>query len=164
VSLRSYKDSYEFVLATLRGEASMDQMVTYEEFASKTLLIAAAGQHEKDIISILAEMPQRHKAPDFLSSFISKQALNRKYHTLFDWNKQKINSFAGLFGPGMRETIIEHCGGKQSTRDFFYIGSERNRIVHKGLATESIDKTFSEIWEFYESSQGFVNSLRSILH
>ena len=164
MSIESYKESYEFVSKALSREPSLDQMASYEEFASKTLLIAAAGQHEREIIKLLTDMPKHHNSPIFLSEFIAKQALNRKYHSLFDWNSKKINSFAGLFGIQMKNTIIDLCKEKQCTKDFFFIGSERNRIVHKGLATESLDKTFLEIWEKYQSSCQFITLLKTVLH
>jgi len=164
MSLESYKESYEFVTAALTRNAELEQMISYEEFASKTLLIAIAGQHEREIVSILTQMAKLHNAPDFISDFIEKQALKRRYHSLFNWDSKKINTFAGLFGTEMKTKIINHCGDLQSTKDFFFIGGERNRIVHNGLATESIDKTFLEIWELYESSKEFIVTLKSLFH
>lgn len=164
MSIEAYKDSYDFVSETLAKEPSIDQMSSYEEFASKTLLIAAAGQHEREITKLLKEMPAVHKSPGFIMHFLANQALNRKYHTLFNWKAKNINSFAGLFGDEMKQRIIELCGDQQCTKDFLFIGNERNRIVHNGLATESLEQTFPEIWNKYLSSCEFITLLRKALH
>lgn len=164
MSLESFKETYDFVHAKLKTSGELGQITSYEELSTKTLIIAAAGQLEKDITKLLIDMPRKHNSPEFVGYFVVNQALKRKYHTLFDWDAKKVNSFAGLFGSIKKKEIVQACSEDESTEDFFYIGSERNRIVHKGLASESVDKTFVEVWEIYISAQKFVTKLKDLLH
>lgn len=164
MTLEVFFDSYDFVIEVLNKQGNLGEIISYEESATKTLIIAAAGEHEKQITRILKNMSIVHKAPDFIGDFISTQALKRRYHSLFDWNGRKITSFAGLFGSEKRIEILAECQDKPCVDDFFYIGSERNRIVHNGLASESIDITFNNVRKKYYSSLEFLEILKKTLH
>lgn len=164
MSLVAFRETYDFVSNKLKESGQLGQITSYEEIATKTLIIAAAGELEKEVTKLLIDMPARHKAPTFIGNFIINQGIKRKYHAMFDWNDGKINSFAGLFGSEKKQEIISKCRNSDSTKDFFYIGAERNRIAHNGLATESINSTFEEIWTKYQSATSFVSDLKSLLH
>tara|TARA_R110002020_G_scaffold13224_1_gene47693 strand:- start:150 stop:692 length:543 start_codon:yes stop_codon:yes gene_type:complete len=166
MSLQELKQTHDEVKNYLLQEGGIEQFTTYEALATKSLLIAAAGEMERKFNKLLKDSPISYGSPDFLISFITSQAIERKFHSMFNWKSANINSFAGLFGPVKKAEIIDEfksLSGQKVIKDFIFIGSERNRIVHKGLATESLDHTFDEVWEKYLSASKILEILEKLL-
>ncbi|MGJ8757495.1 HEPN domain-containing protein [Acinetobacter sp. HC8-3S] len=83
------------------------------------------------------------------SEFISNQALERKYHSMFNWKESNANQFYGLFGDSfkehMKKLLRNNTTMKDNEKEFMFLGKVRNEIVHKGISTYNLNKTASEI-------------------
>jgi len=150
MSVADLKKTLEIARKAILENGSIGDQADYEAIASKTLLIAAAGELERDITQVLLKLGERYQIPEFLNEFIRKQALERRYHAMFDWNSSNINRFTSLFGKEKGAAIKAAIADDLIVKHFIFIGSERNKIVHKGLSYASLDNTFNEIWVKYE--------------
>lgn len=123
----------------------------------KVLLLASASYLEnatiEAILSLYAE-PQ----PQELRIFVEKQALTRKFHTLFDWKNQKATGFFGFFGEDCKARYTE----KRSAQDFcskvdafLQVGSLRNSLVHQNYADFDLGKTAGEIRDLHQEAKEF---------
>ena len=103
-----------------------------------------------------------------LSEFVKKQALDRKYHLMFDWNAKNTNKFFGLLGTGfkthMRNVIDAHPDYESAEIAFVELGRLRNMAVHENLATFTLDENTEEILTFYKNSQRFLDLLDDELY
>lgn len=133
------------------------------EIGAKTLLIAAAGDLERRFCGALLSLFQRQNTPAHLVSFVEHQALDRKFHTLFNWKTNNANGFIGLFGEDKKEELKDILNKEpydSQLKDFLYIGRTRNEIVHIGLTTASIGNTMDEVYSKYRSALSFVNFIQ----
>ena len=96
-----------------------------------------------------------------LSEFVKNQALDRKYHQLFNWRAKHANSFFGLLGEGfkshMRGVIESNPSYEKAEAAFVELGRLRNQAIHENLATFSLEKNAGDILDLYEESQRFLN-------
>lgn len=122
--------------------------VAFEPIATKTITLAAASYFEKAVCEILKKHAESMSNSTALVSFLDNQALNRKYHTFFDWKSTNINAFVRLFGnqfyvfmePKLAEENI-----KNSIKEFIFIGQTRNELVHNNFSNYSIQLTLKDI-------------------
>ncbi|MFL9827871.1 HEPN domain-containing protein [Rhodoplanes sp. SY1] len=154
--LRALRD-----LLRKQGEAS--DVVSFEELAAKTLLLCAASYFERHICSSLIQAARETGSSEVFCSFIEKQALKRKYHTLFDWTKPNANAFFGLFGQSVKEALCDRVskdeGLESAVREFMFINSQRNKLVHDNFAGTSAEVTFEEAWTKYNVALKFADWL-----
>ena len=96
-----------------------------------------------------------------LISFVQKKAINRQYHTYFDWNGKSANSFFGLFGEQTKKEIIKEINSDNSLEEgvkaFMEIGALRNIMVHEDYVSFPLDLTAEEVYELYTKSQVFIS-------
>lgn len=92
--------------------------------------------------------------------FVEKQAVNRKYHTMFDWSTSNANRFFSLFGNEflihMKKVMEEDQSIKVGMKDFMDLGSKRNQLVHENYATFNLDYTAQEIYQKFISAYNFI--------
>ena len=81
---------------------SPSDLIAFDVLAAKSLLLAAASHFERQLCDGIETAAAETGAGAPIVNFISKQALKRKFHTLFDWEKTNINNFLGLFGPEVK--------------------------------------------------------------
>ena len=67
-------------------EGSPSDLVAFEATAAKSLLLAAASYFEKAVCEIIKNHARSVWNSLALVSFLDKQALERKFHSFFDWN------------------------------------------------------------------------------
>ena len=133
------------------------------EVGSKVLIIAAAGDFEKRLGAIITAAYQQRSVEGHLVHFIEKQALEMKFHTLFDWKAPNANKFLKLFGEDMAATVspqLKDDPYKTQMEDFIGIVRRRNTIAHEGLAEASIDLTYAETYEKYRNALQFLNFIQ----
>jgi hypothetical protein len=133
------------------------------EVGSKVLVIAAAGDFEKRLNAIIAAAYQQRSVEGHLINFVEKQALEMKFHTLFDWKAPNANKFLKLFGDAMVATVsvqLKEDPYKTQMEDFIGIVRRRNIIAHEGLAEASIDLTYAEAYAKYRSALQFLNFIQ----
>lgn len=135
---------------------------------SKTLILAIASSFEAEIISHIHELYDVGGLPESAAAFVKNKALARQYHTLFDWKKSNINSFAGLFGHECKDNVslclLNNTYARQSIQDFLFIGNERNRMVHNDFINYHLtDVSLDDIIKKYKSADGFVKIVPKII-
>jgi hypothetical protein len=135
----------------------------------KILLLSAASFFEHEIIQILLEFVNNsaNNNPK-IYSFAKKKAVDRQYHTYFNWDANKgANQFFSLFGEDLKKNIEKDLKSdetlERAVRDFLEIGSTRNKLVHENFANFTLDKTAREIYELYRSASIFVDYLARCL-
>lgn len=135
---------------------SMSDINAFEAFAAKTLLMAAASYFEKRICDDILQIAETFGTNAIFVNFIEKQALSRKFHTMFNWDARNINSFLGLFGDEFKKTCSDEIKNSeirlQSIRDFIFINSYRNLLVHNNFSTFNLNVSFEDIWNKFESA------------
>lgn len=133
-----------------------------DENFRKALLLAAASYFEhrlsQEILNFVEEETSQEHVVGWL---VKKKAVERQYHTWFDWRATTANQFFGLFGEAFsqsaRTIVRERPDLKKSIEAFLEIGRDRNRLVHQDFGTFSLEKTAEEIYDTYRSAMEFVD-------
>ena len=158
---KTYEDYQEYSLF-LEKEGQISFVSDYRNIFSKTLLLSVASYFEDAIRQIIHKILLTSES-NILKEFIENKALNRQYHTFFDWNGKNANSFFGLFGEDfkvfMKQKVKENENLDQSIKDFLFLGKTRNELVHRNYALFNIDMTVEDIYNKFESALQFIDSL-----
>lgn len=129
----------------------------------KTLLLSI-GSYFEDLIKnhILEFAEEQARAAEPLIEFLKNKAIERQYHTYFNWDKRNANAFFGLFGSGfkgfMEVEINKESDLQVSISAFLELGEIRNQLVHQNYATFPMDKTVEEIYKLYQKALLFVEA------
>lgn len=144
------------------GEVSLRSSA--DESFRKVLLLAAASYFEHQVVrTILEYVVERTSDDPHIVELVRKKAIERQYHTYFDWRGNSANTFFGLFGSTfsdhMKALLKEDEEMRYAVRDFLELGNLRNQLVHQNFASFSLEKTVKEIYELYLSGIKFVDCL-----
>lgn len=75
----------------------------YNSLFTKAFAVACGNAFER---KLTAELPKILSSENPLAlNFLQKQALERKYHTLFEWDQKNANKFFGLFGGDFKKYV-----------------------------------------------------------
>ena len=116
-----------------------------EENFRKILLLAAASLFEREVREqVLHMVHARARGSDLAVELVRRKAVERQYHTYFNWEGRNANSFFAMFGEGfkghMTNRVKEEDWYDGSIRAFLEIGNERNRLVHQDFGTYTLEK------------------------
>jgi hypothetical protein len=138
---------------------------TLSSVDAKVMLLCSASYFERTICDGILIAFSRSASQNIMISFLENHALNRKYHTLFNWNDNNANSFFGLFGEDFKKHMKKILNDEQQKymRDFLEIGRERNKLVHNNYATFNLNYTAKEIYEKFSTANKFVTVILSEL-
>ena len=151
------------ILETIpRQEVSLRNVAS--EAFRKSLLLSSASFFENRLLSIIADLVNEWgSSTRTLNEFVRVKAIERQYHTYFDWDKSNANKFFGLFGTEFKAFMRRRCENDERWDDavkaFLEIGRERNRLVHQDFGSYSLEKTFEEIYDLYTRARFFVEQL-----
>ncbi|MCA9077752.1 MAG: hypothetical protein KDA93_22185 [Planctomycetaceae bacterium] len=139
------------------------QNVASENFR-KSLLLSAASFFERRLVSILTELVNQWSHSTLpLNEFVRIKAIERQYHTYFDWDRPNGNPFFRLFGSDFKAFMERRCKDDEAFSDsveaFIEIGRERNRLVHQDFGSYALEKTFDEIYDLYKKARHFLDNL-----
>ena len=134
----------------------------------KVLLIASASYFEKEVCDAVLEfVDNTSRGSSLLCNFVKINAIDRKYHTWFSWEKSNANTFFGLFGGDFKKIIGEEIKNRpdldQPIKSFMEVGRERNKLAHENFAAYSLEKTIDEVYALYKSGLVFVSELPDLL-
>lgn len=160
---RLYRDNRD-LLDYLQRNGEISYQVEVDSNFRKTLLLSAASYFESIVKDILLEFfKEQTNNSDIVLSFIENKAIERQYHTYFNWEGNNANSFFGLFGEGFRDFMrIEVRTNKQlddSIRAFLKLGNTRNQLVHQNFASFTLESTADEIYQLYQQAAYFIDVL-----
>jgi hypothetical protein len=144
---------------TEKGELSLHSFAN--ENLRKVLLLSAASWFETRISAAVLKFADVHSSGHSgIQSLIKKKAVDRQYHTYFDWKKEKPGPFYGLFGEvcgeGMKQEINADSELKAGLNAFLELGNLRNELVHENFAAFQFEKTAEEVHVLYQKAEHFV--------
>lgn len=130
---------------------------SYNSLFTKAFTVACGNAFERKLTS---QIPTILSSDNQLAlNFLQKQALDRKYHTLFDWDQKNANKFFGLFGNDFKSFVNDLIQNddqvKQQQKDFLELGKLRNLIVHKGIDAYSLTSDLDTIKLKFDNSLEF---------
>lgn len=146
----------------ISGELSLRNSA--EEIFRKSLLLAAASYFERRVTdAVLQFIGETSVNDDLVTEFVRRQAIDRRYHTLFAWDRHNANQFFGLFGADfgayMKDYVENNPAYETAIRAFMEIGRERNRIVHEDFGSAELEKSTTEVHGLYEQALLFVEQI-----
>ncbi len=155
-------DEFDALRGFLQDNDGAHLLPIVEENFPKALLLAAASHFEKRLTEAVKEFAREVTTVDHpLVSLIETKAVERQYHTWFDWDKRNANKFFRLFGNAFRQHAEKKVDRNdllnESIRAFLDIGRERNELVHEDFAGFQMNKTSEEIYGLYRSAAVFVD-------
>lgn len=144
------------------GEISLK--ATFDSLFAKSLLIAVTSFFEKRIQDGIIAFVQESSQSPLVDELIQSKAINRQYHTYFNWETAKnANSFFALFGSDFREfmeaEVKQNPELDSAVKAFLDLGRDRNNVVHVDFATNAAAKTFDEVYNAYQTALQFVDAL-----
>lgn len=135
---------------------------SYKDIYRKVFVIACANSFERHFCR---KLPDLILPNELLSYFVKNQALERKYHSLFDWKGKNANKFYGLFGNDFKKQmeafLKDNATIKQSEESFIAIGRYRNLVVHEGFDTNPFNEDIKSIKDKFDEALLFYNALWS---
>ena len=116
-----------------------------DESFRKLLLLAAASYFEYKIQQDVDFVREVADGNERLVQFVENKALERQYHTFFEWKRQNANKFFGLFGESFKESMQSVLQSDSDLRSsifsFMEVGRERNRLVHENFGAYRLIRT-----------------------
>jgi hypothetical protein len=162
------KKSYEDILLFQDKLISMNDLSTWTNFEPifrKNLLLSCASYYEffvyKNIERIYKSLSKSKK---HLCEF-TVNSLNRRYHTLFDWDNKNTNSFLRMFGEEKKNQVRKIIDSSEDILEgeklFLEIGNKRNILVHTNYCNATVNISLSDIYSHHISIIKFLNFLFS---
>jgi hypothetical protein len=161
---KEFKDMIDY----LETNKEISLKIVADDNLKKVLLLSAASYFEDEIKDIILSFVEKNSDDNLMiKSFVKNKAVERQYHTYFDWNAKNANKFFSLFGEEFKnraeEDVKDNSDLKKPILAFLEIGNLRNELVHGNFAVFPIEKTVEEIYELYRSAHQFIDYLSSKL-
>lgn len=161
---REFKDMIDY----LETNKEISLKIVADDNLKKVLLLSAASYFEDEIKDIILSFVEKNSDDNLMiKSFVKNKAVERQYHTYFDWETRNANRFFSLFGDGFKdqakEDVKDDLELEKSIRAFLEIGNLRNELVHGNFAVFPIEKTVEEIYDLYHLAHKFIEYLSSKL-
>lgn len=161
-------DEHQRLIELLDANNEVSLRLSTDATLRKVLILSAASYFEKRIKrSIMDFVRTASEGSACLMSLVERKAVERHYHTYFQWSGNNANSFFALFGPEfktrMRERVREDVALAESVRAFLSIGQERNKMVHEDFGSYPLNKTTEEIMTLYRGALRFVDAIPYLL-
>ena len=133
----------------------------------KFLVLSIASYFEKEIKDIIFDFVKRKSQSELIPNFVQHKAIERQYHTFFQWDGNNANAFFGLFGQDFKEKCKEITSSdaelETAVKSFLELGRTRNELVHFDFSTYQLSKNDEEYYALYHSADRFVKFLREQL-
>jgi RiboL-PSP-HEPN len=157
---RLYSDTSQ-LLSQLseHGDLSMQSFVNSN--LRKVLLLSAASWFEVRISAAVERFSTVHSnGHPGIEALIKRKAVERQYHTYFDWKNEKPGPFYSLFGDvcggELKELVNDDAELKDALAAFLELGNLRNELVHGNFAAFPFNKTAEEVYALYQRADKFV--------
>jgi hypothetical protein len=152
------------LLQHLTDQSELSLLSFANENLRKVLLLSAASWFETRISEAILKFAEVHSnGHSGIQSLIKKKAVDRQYHTYFEWKKEKPGAFYGLFGEVCGEDMKKEINADSNLKDglaaFLELGNLRNELVHENFAAFPFEKTAEEVHALYQKAENFVRYL-----
>jgi hypothetical protein len=159
-------NEFDTLALHLTGEISL--LSTVDDGFRKLLLMSAASFFESRLSEdVAAFVSEASNSSSLVEEIVRRKAINRQYHTWFDWETNNTNAFYKLFGKDfenfMKAKHISEPWLTDSARVFIELGRERNKLVHGNFGSFFLEKTTSEIFSAYIIASRFVEAVPNLL-
>jgi hypothetical protein len=160
---RIYQDNLD-LLKFLEEKNEPSFLVQFNTVFTKTLLLSAASYFEHEICRMVqAFIEYKTQNDECIVSIVKQKAIERQYHTYFDWEGRNANKFFSLFGKTFKEKrlkdVKEDIDLDSAIKSFLELGNERNKLVHQNFADCTIEKTAEEVYKLYQQATLFIDFL-----
>lgn len=152
-------------LLTAQNEASLEVFTQANQ--RKILLLSTASWFEFRLCEAMkgfsAVHSQQHPG---IQGVIRAKAIERQFHTWFDWKNKSANCFYRLFadcGDKMKAEVSAHSELKEGEKAFLELGQLRNELVHQNFATFPLNMTADEVFATYQRAEAYVSWLENVL-
>ncbi|MEA1909157.1 MAG: HEPN domain-containing protein [Euryarchaeota archaeon] len=162
-----YKEFKEMI-DYLETNKEISLKIVADDNLKKVLLLSAASYFEDEIKDMILSFVEKNSDNNqMIKSFVRNKAVERQYHTYFEWNAKNVNKFFSFFGEEFKDRakgdVEDNSDLKESIRAFLEIGNLRNELVHGNFAVFPIEKTVEEIYNLYRSAHRFIDYMSSKL-
>lgn len=146
------------------GEDQPSLSISASDNFRKALLLGTASYFEHRLTSCVVQfVHNQSNGSNLVVSFLKNKAIDRQYHSWFDWKASNANQFFGLFGSDFKQAmgvkLKEEEGLQSAVKAFLELGNERNKLVHQDFASFALEKTLDEIYAEYKVALKFVDEL-----
>lgn len=134
----------------------------------KHLVMAAASFFEAEVrVAIEKLVESASGGNQAIIALVRQKALERQFHTYFEWGGQNANKFFAIFG----EEFGKKCRAEVKASEelagaisaFLELGEMRNKLAHLNFAQFPIEKTSDEIYDLYKRAHWFLEFVRQEL-
>ena len=167
-AIDSMYEDHRALIEYLDGQDEISFRSTVGAVFPKTLAIAAGSYFEERIRgSIYDFIAEASNGQELIIQFANNKAIERQYHTYFDWGKQNANQFFGLFGQNFRNHMETTIKGDpeldEAVKSFLEMGNIRNSLVHRNFIDFAFPKTAEEMYQLYRKALVFVERFPELL-
>lgn len=159
--IEEYQGLYDFLMS----QGKVSESIEVNNHYRKILLLSCASFYETQITNLIQDFIKIHSTDNRVFEFLNNKAIQRQYHTYFNWKENNINTFLGLFGVEFKTKISSEIKNsdklQQYVRSFIAIDNERNKMVHEYFLEYQLDKTFDEIVDLHNNAFKLLEYLRS---
>jgi hypothetical protein len=131
----------------------------------KHLVMAAASYFEVEVRGAIEKLVESASGGNqAVLALVRQKALERQFHTYFEWGGQNANKFFASFG----EEFGKKCKAEVKASEelagaisaFLELGEMRNKLAHLNFAQFPIEKTSDEIYGLYKRAHEFLEFIR----
>lgn len=163
--IQSFIDNYHELNSFLLSQERISESVELNNHYRKVLLLSCASYYEDQITKIIQEFVKQSSNDERIFDFLNNKAIQRQYHTFFNWKESNINSFLGLFGSEFKKKVSSEIKANEDlqkqVKAFLEIGDERNKMVHENFLEYQLEKTMDEIICLHNEAIKFVEYLQN---
>ena len=128
---------------------------------AKTMILAAGNWLERRTLHVLVDFANSVASQPTLAYFVKTRALDRKFHTLFDWESGKVNSFLGKFDTGFKEKVLQAVQENNdvllASHDFVNLVAQRNVLAHSSRLADEAQFTAADVRTKFYNAAGWVS-------
>lgn len=161
-------ESFNEIIHSLNNNNNISLIDNVGKVYRTTLTIEAAAYCEARMVCELRKIYYDGTGSDTLANFVYRSALERKFHTLFQWNeweegkgwkdKKGANFFYSMFGPDFKKHMkvkTENLEFKGWQDAFIELISTRNRFAHMG-SSEHTHYSASDAFDKFNKAKTFL--------
>jgi hypothetical protein len=159
---------HKSVLDCLENNGEVSLRNISDDSFKKLLALSAASYFEQVVQDLIVQFVSNQCGSDEIVISLTKtKAINRQYHTYFDWEGKNANKFFVLFGSAFSDSTKKQvCNNEKldsAIKAFLELGKIRNALVHLNAASYFLEKTAEEIYQLYKNAVHFTEFLSTQL-